>query len=98
MKPLLFYTIVTLLFLLIPLSGLAYLKNGLLEKYEIEHTKLLEMDIHQFKNGAVQEQINTINALEQSIQQQQLLLIGLAAIGLISGISLLKYKKHILKR
>ena len=49
MKPRFFYTIVTLLFLLIPLSGLVFYETGLTEQFEIELSRLLKMDIHDLK-------------------------------------------------
>ena len=97
MKPILFYIIVGLLFLLIPLSGIGLLGTMITDKYQVEHSRtFLELDSNKLTEKEVLEKAKEIDSLEKSINRQQILMIGMASIGLISGVSLLRNKKKII--
>ncbi|MCG8839023.1 hypothetical protein G1K37_11765 [Tenacibaculum dicentrarchi] len=98
MKPIFFYTIVGLLFLLIPLSGIGLLGTMVTDKYQVEYARIfLEIDSKKLTEKEIQEQNKEIDSLEKSVNRQQILMIGIATIGLISGITLLKNKNRIIK-
>jgi len=98
LKPILFYIIVGLLFLLIPLSGIGLLGTMVTDKYQVEHARtFLEIDSKKLTEKEIREQTKEIDNLEKSVKRQQILMIGIATIGFISGISLLRHKKRIIK-
>ena len=99
MKPTLFYIIVVFLFLLIPFSGIGYFGTMITDNYSVEHAKTqLKKDTDKLTTKEIQEKTKKIEKVEKKIGQQQLLWIGLASIGFISGISLLRNKKKITKK
>ena len=98
MKPIFFYIIVGLLFLLIPLSGIGLLGTMITDKYQVNHARtFLEIDSKKLTEKEIQNKTKEIDSLEKSVNRQQILMFGIATIGLISGISLLKNKKRIIK-
>ena len=98
MKPIFFYIIVGLLFLLIPLSGIGLLGTMITDKYQVNHARtFLEIDSKKLTEKEIQNKTKEIVSLEKSVNRQQILMFGIATIGLISGISLLKNKKRIIK-
>ena len=98
MKPLFFYLILVLLFLLIPIGGIGFLGTMLTEKYQIENDRIsLEVNTQKFTEQEIQEEINNIESLEKSVLKQQILMITIATIGLISAILLIKNRKRIIK-
>ena len=98
MKPIFFYTIVGILFLLIPLSGIGLLGTMITDKYQVNHARtFLEIDSKKLTEKEIQEKTKAIDSLEKSVNRQQILMFGIATIGLISGITLLRSKKIIIK-
>jgi hypothetical protein len=98
LKPIFFYIIVGLLFLLIPLSGIGLLGTMITDKYQVNHARtFLEIDSKKLTEKEIQNKTKEIDSLEKSVNRQQILMFGIATIGLISGISLLKNKKRIIK-
>ncbi|KAB1160479.1 hypothetical protein F7018_00970 [Tenacibaculum aiptasiae] len=97
MKTLIFYIIVGLLFLLIPLSGIGILGTMITDKYQIQHARtFLEIDSNKLSEIEIREKSKAIGNLEKTIKQKQLLMFGIATIGLVSGISLLRNKNSLL--
>lgn len=98
MKALIFYIIVGILFLLIPLSGIGLLGTMITDKYQVEHARtFLEIDSNKLSEIEIREKNKEIDNLEKTVKRQQLLMFGIATIGLISGITLLRNKKKIIK-
>ena len=98
MKPILFYIIVSILFLLIPLSGVGLLGTMVTDKYQVEHARIfLDIDSKKLTEKEIQKKSKEIDNLEKSVNRQQILMFGIATIGLISGITLLRNKKRIIK-
>ncbi|WP_310993126.1 hypothetical protein [Aequorivita marina] len=101
MKPILFYIIVSILFLLIPLSGVGLLGTMVTDKYQVEHARIfLDIDSKKLTEKEIQKKSKEIDNLEKSVKsvnRQQILMFGIATIGLISGITLLRNKKRIIK-
>lgn len=84
--------------MLIPLSGIGLLGTMVTDKYQVEHARtFLEIDSKKLTEKEILERTNEIDNLEKSVNRQQILMIGIATIGLISGITLLKNKNRIIK-
>ena len=98
MKVYLFYIIVGILFLLIPLSGIGLLGTMITDKYQVEHARtFLEIDSNKLSEIEIREKNQEIDNLGKTVKRQQLLMFGIATLGLISGITLLRNKKKIIK-
>ena len=98
MKPILFYIIVGISFLLIPLSGIGLLGTMATDKYQVNHARtFLELDSKKLTKNEIRERNIEIDNLEKNVNQQQVLMFGIASIGMFSGIILLRNKRRIVK-
>ena len=83
---------------MIPLSGIGILGTMITEKYQVNHERtFLEIDSNKLSEREIREKTKEINDIENNVKRQKLFMFGIAGIGLISGIMLLRNKKKILK-
>ena len=98
MKAYLFYIIISLLVLTIPIFVIGLLGTAVTEKYQIEHARMfIEMDADEQTIEKTKKELKEVDVLENEIRMTQNILISMTIVSLISIILLFVYRNKIIK-
>lgn len=99
MSKIIYYIILIVCIILIPLSAIGFIGTMITDKYQVDHARIfVEIDSDRYTDNERQQKLNEINELENSIRMQQIFVSVLGISACIGTSYLLLKQKELIKK